>query len=195
MENWNQTELPECRSVQNSLSDYLENTLAARDAWSVEKHLASCLSCAKYLGEMQATVALLRSAPRFDTSDDFMAKLHAQLDSVGMKPAGPLSRLAGFRDWLLASGSGLRSPRLPALGLSLSAIALLAVIATNQLAPKPANDLPPLPVAAPVVSPTASQQLNHNVALSANSPFDDPAAANLEAHAQMDNSDPNTDGG
>ena len=189
MENRNQIKSLECQKARLSLSDYMENTLSGREAWDVEKHLTACSPCAQYLREMQATVTLLQSAPRLDTSDDFMARLHAQLDSVEPAAQSPLARFAGWRDRL---ADALRGPRVPALSLSLSAVALVTALAVNQLTPAlKVEDKPVAPIAAPLA---ASAAANHNVALSASNPFDDPAAANLEAQSQSaDANDPNAE--
>ena len=194
MENRNQIESAECQQTRTRLSDYMENTLSGREAWNVEKHLTACPPCSQYLREMQATVSLLQMAPRLDTSDDFMARLHAQLDAVEPAAQSPLARFAGWRDRMADFGALLRSPRIPALSLSLSAVALVAALAVNQLAPgtKPAETVT-VPVPHPVVSASATLNLNNNVALSASNPFDDPAAANLEAQSQPDATEPSAD--
>ena len=194
MENRNQIESPECQQTRTLLSDYMENTLSGRESWNVEKHLTVCPPCSLYLREMQATVSLLQTMPRLDTSSDFMARLHAQLDTVEPAAQSPLARFAGWRDRLADFGAMLRSPRVPALSLSLSAVALVAALAVNQLTPtaKPAESAS-VPVSRPAVSAAATLNLNHNVALSASNPFDDPAAANLEAQSQPDASEPSAD--
>ena len=198
MENRNQIELAECRQAQALLSEYMENTLSGRDAWNVQKHLTACPSCAHYLREMQATVALLQSAPRRDTSNDFMARLHAQLDVVAPEAQSPLARLAGWRDRFADFGTALRNPRVPALGLSLSALALAVALAVNQWMPGAGPATAPAASVTPAANASAAQtmnHLNHNVALSASSPFDDPAASNLEAQSQPDANDANENAG
>ena len=192
----NQTEIksPECQKTQNLLSDYMENTLSGREAWSVEKHLTLCQPCATSLRELQATVSLLQAAPRLDTSHDFMARLHAQLDNVEPEAQSPLARFAGWRDRMADFGVALRNPRVPAIGFSLSAVALIAALAVNQFAPgnSPVNNAP-VSVQSPAAKAASAQTLNHNVALSASNPFDDPAAANLEAQSQPDANEQNAD--
>ncbi len=181
MANQNPIESPECQNTRALLSDYMENTLSGRAAWSVEKHLTACALCARYLREMQTTVSLLQTMPRRDTSDDFMARLHARLDTVEPQAESSLARLTGWRERLADCGAALRGPRVPALSLSLSAVALAAALAVNQWMPgaRPSDTLPASKSAA--VPAASAQTLNHHVALSASSPFDDPAAANLES--------------
>ena len=189
----NRTELnaPECQKTQSLLSDFMENMLSGREAWNVEKHLTLCQPCTQYLRELEVTVSLLKAAPQRDTSDDFMARLHAQLDNVEPEAQSLPSR---WRDRAADFGALLRNPRVPAVGLSLSAVALIAALAVNQFAPgtSPVNNAPAA-IATPTPTAASAQTLNHNVALSANNPFDDPAAANLEAQSQPDAAEPNAD--
>src|SRR5689334_10342091 len=86
----------ECAQVQALLSDYLENTLSARQTLEVESHLTACADCTEASRQMQATVALLRAAPRHDTADDFMARLHARLDTLEPQPVRNSSSLGRF---------------------------------------------------------------------------------------------------
>ena len=191
MKNLNRIESPECQKAQALLSDFMENTLSGREAWNVEKHLTLCPSCSQSLRELEFTVSLLKAAPQRDTSDDFMARLHAQLDTVEPEAQSAMAR---WRDRVADFGAMLRSPRVPAVGFSLSAAALIAVLAVNQFTPttNPVSAAPAA-VAPPAAKAASAQTLNHNVALSANNPFDDPAAANLEAQSQPDANETNAD--
>ncbi len=170
---------PECGRMQILLSDYIDNTLSGRQVWEVERHLAECRVCADQAHEMQATVQLLQAAPRYDTGDDFMAKLHARLDTV--EPEQARSPLAGLRDWLGSLPSALNSRRAPALALGMA----MAVLALLTFLPRPTPTNPVLP--GPGTPPPALSvvTLQRNVALAALNPLDDPAAANLEAHTAM----------
>ncbi|HZP80214.1 MAG TPA: zf-HC2 domain-containing protein [Chthonomonadaceae bacterium] len=177
----------ECAQMRLLLSDYLDDTLSARQVWNVEKHLAACAECAALCRRMQATVRLLQAAPRFDTSDNFMAKLHARLDSV--EPERPLSRsrLTALRDGWAALVETLRQRPAPALSLGFALTALVALLLLpHGGAVKPSDlPLPPSrPTSAPV--PIAAESLRRSVALAAANPLDDPAAANLEAHAALE---------
>lgn len=158
-----------CADVQSLLSDYIDNSLSARQVWEVEKHLAGCPECAEAAHQMQATVQALHTAPRFDTGDNFMAALHARLD--GLEPARSRSVLGAFRGWLAGTGESLQRHRLPVFGLGLATAALAVLFITN----KPV-ETPPLPTA-----PAMTSEVVHiSVAASANNPFADPAADNLE---------------
>jgi anti-sigma factor RsiW len=174
----------ECREMQPLLSEYVENTLSARDTWRVEKHLTECSACAAQTRELQATVALLRNSARFDTSADFMANLHARLDGLEPESARPRALWATLRDWLAGATQTLRTARVPALSLGLATTALIAVLLVPH---EPRDPVTPPPPASDStgVAPIASQTLRRNVALAASNPFDDPVAANLAAHAAM----------
>lgn len=177
----------ECAQMQPLLSDYLDNTLSARQVWNVEKHLAACAECAALCREIRATVRLLQAAPRFDTGGDFMAKLHARLDSV--EPERPLSRsrLTALRDGWAGLVATLRQRPVPALSLGFAVTALLALLLMPHGGSVKPSDLPaPPPPLASTPAPLAAQSLRRNVALAAANPLDDPAAANLEAHAALE---------
>ncbi|HZO91848.1 MAG TPA: zf-HC2 domain-containing protein [Chthonomonadaceae bacterium] len=171
----------DCEQTQALLTDYLGNTLSARQAWQVEKHLAACAECARISREMQATVHLLRTAPRYDTSADFMAKLHARLDAV--EPEAPRARplLTAAQDGLMRVLEALRRRPAPALGMGMAVTALIALL----LVSRPASDNNP-GTAPPPPAPIVEQPLRRNVALAASNPLDDPAAANLEAQTALE---------
>ena len=163
-----------CRSVRALLSDYTDNTLQARQAWEVEKHLAGCHECAAEVRELQATVHLLRSAPRHDTADNFMAALHARLDTVDpdLAPADSLS--VRVRGWFSTLGEQFYGTRMPVLGMSLAAAALTLLFAVNRTKP---------PIVASAPPAVSSEGVHMSVEASASSPFSDPAADNLEFRA------------
>lgn len=158
-----------CKDVQPLLSDYTDNSLSARHVWAVEKHLAGCSACASEARELRATVDLLRSIARLDTSTDFMAALHARLDTV--EPSS-LSAWQRLKSWLADSGGPVIGRRVPALGLSLAAAAAALTLVMHR----------PMEPAAVVASavPQAADSVHISVASSASSPFSDPAADNLE---------------
>jgi anti-sigma factor RsiW len=49
-----------CREVLARLSDYLDGELAAAERARVEEHLRGCDGCARFGGELRATVRALR---------------------------------------------------------------------------------------------------------------------------------------
>src|SRR5580693_6714598 len=126
----------ECRVTESVLAAYMDNTLSARDVWEVEKHFARCPSCAATARQMQSTVDLLRAAPRLDTGDDFMAKLHARLDDLEPKRPTVWSTING---WMGAAAAAVNARRMPAVGLGLASAALAAVLIWSRPAPPPAQ--------------------------------------------------------
>ncbi len=170
----------ECQATRALLSEYIENALSARQVWDVEKHLAICRECTQYGETLKATVALLQSAPRFDTSDDFMARLHARMDSLEPQALRRPTFVESLRDQGKAVWQSLRIHRVPAFGVSLVALVLVAGVASRR---------PNTPVytASPQSEAQAllTEPLRQSVALAAHDPLEDPAAANLEAHTAL----------
>ena len=162
-----------CRSVEPLLSDYMENALSAREIWEVEKHLTSCTACTQLSQQMQATVQVLRAADRYDTADDFMAKLHARLDRVEPEPARRPSVRDMAQNWLGALQAGLRTWHVPALTAGFAAAALVLLVQSN---------LPVVPAtsATPPAAEHLREDLSRQVAFVASNPFDDPVAAKAE---------------
>src|SRR4051812_16258258 len=110
-----------CTGIRPHLLEYIDNTLPARRAWEIEKHLTGCGSCSQEVREMQATVQLLHAAPRLDTSDHFMASLHARLDTVDPSAIPGLSVWQRVQGWFSIAGGPLYRHRVPALSLGLAA--------------------------------------------------------------------------
>ena len=160
----------QCSRVQALLAEYTDNTLSGGSAWEVEKHLAACSGCSAQAREMKAMVQLLRVAPTRDTSDTFMASLHARLDTVdpALVPARSLGRR--IYSWLMGGENAFISGRLPALSLGVAVVAIAIVWSSNRVI---------APVAVNAAAGT-NPEVHIAVASSANSPFSDPAADNLE---------------
>lgn len=186
MRNFDERDSVVCQNVQGVLSEYIDNLLPARQMLEVEKHLTQCRDCAEARSQLQATIKLLQTAERFDTSNDFMAKLHARLDSVEPSIIAPSPKRT-LSVWLEGLREAFQGRRAPALGLGFSLAALAFIALTQQPA---AFHAAPVPKPAPVV-PVASisEPLRQNVALTASNPFDDPLAANLEARSAIKESD------
>lgn len=184
---------PMCQSMQQSLSEYMDNTLSAHRVWEVEKHLAACKECSAASRQIQATIHLLHSVDHFDTGDDFMAKLHARLDGLDPKPA----RQRGMIDW--AHGvfenlrSGITQQRLPALNFGMAAAGVVALLLFAQVTPLSSKGgMDSGIMKTPSISDAIhdnNDNLQRNVALTANDPLGDVAAENLE---NMENTVTNT---
>jgi anti-sigma factor RsiW len=163
-----------CNACRALLSEYTDNTLPAHDAWEVEKHLAACDGCASEARQLRATVDLLRMAPRRDTSDTFMASLHARLDTVDPALGRGRSAWERVRGWFAGSDGPSFANRVPALSFGIAVAALALLFASNR------PNEPATPSAAAVTPPDS---VHVSIAASANSPFSDPAAENLEFRA------------
>jgi anti-sigma factor RsiW len=169
----------DCQQIQSQLSEYLDNALPARQMLAVEKHLSLCAACAEETRQLQQTVKLVRAAPRLDTSDAFMAKLHARLDGLEPEAVPASSLLGGLRDAWAGLWRGVNARRIPALGLG---VGLAAALGAILFVPRPAAERSSVP---PIV---VAETLQRNVALAASNPFEDPVAANLEARAALSDS-------
>jgi anti-sigma factor RsiW len=168
---------PGCGPARELLNGFLDNRLSARQTWVLEKHLADCPACAQLARQMEQTVSLLRQLDRRDTSDFFMANLHARLDAEEAASPARRSPIAAIREWPTLFLETLDARRWPAVGLGLALTALVALLLMPQQGPVPVPETQP---AAPQAS--INQPLRRNVALSAANPLDDPAAANLLAN-------------
>lgn len=167
-----------CLQARARLSEYVDNTLPARQAWEVERHLAACPACAQIARELETTVKLLRGMPRRDTGEEFMARLHARLDRLEAS-AGPFQLgLQPLYLWQILQ-ERLRAARRPALGLGLAAAGMILLWAAPHFLRENGSMAP---VGTSVVTP---EILHHSVALAASDPFEDPAAANLAAHTAL----------
>ncbi len=163
----------ECSQVQGLLSEYIDGTLFAADTWQVEKHIAACSGCAEAARQMRVTVDLLQNVPQHELSDDFMSRLHAQLDTVEPARASVWVRMGQQWDHMR---DGMQVRRAPMLGLGVASLAAVLLVAVNFSHPK----------VVPAVDQTQTvEPLQRSVALAAENPFDDPLAANLEAHNAM----------
>jgi anti-sigma factor RsiW len=165
-----------CRNVQPSLSEYIDNTLSARETWEVDRHLAVCNECNRALNEMRRTVNLAGAAPRFEVSESFLAGLQSRLAGVEPAPAR-WAWVEGLRE--------LFRPRvLQTWGAALGAVGT-AALALVLFMPRPV--IVPgenrMPIAEPASVQSAARQ---NLALQAADPFADLAAANLSAHVSTD---------
>jgi anti-sigma factor RsiW len=64
-----------CREVVELVTEYLSDTLSARDRERFDQHLATCPPCTAYLAQMRTTLELTGElASTRATSDDEVAK-------------------------------------------------------------------------------------------------------------------------
>lgn len=167
-----------CKQTQPLLSEFIDNSLSARDTFEVDRHLGQCRECEFALHEMRRTVQLLQSAPRYEVGAEFMERLNARLMQV--RPTAPR--------WLWAQNlQQIFRPRmLPAWG-ALSAMACLVIVLANMphipSAPVPGSMDAAVVRAEPIAVQDARTQ---NVTLAASDPLQDISAANLAAHSGAD---------
>jgi anti-sigma factor RsiW len=165
-----------CRKTGLTLSDYLDNTLSAREMWEVEKHLAECAACSLLAEHTRQTVQVLRSADTLDAGDMFMAKLHARLDNLGPVPT---RRSFGtvLREWFYDIRQQVNTRPIPTLSVGMASFIVAALLFSGK------------PGAVTAINPAATQMvasqeaLDRHVAVTASDPFDDPVAAKLEAES------------
>lgn len=174
---------PLCLSTQELLSAYADNGLSARQSWEIEKHLALCPMCAGVSRQMQATVTLLRAADRADTGGDFMARLHARLDDAAPVVPSRSNPLDWARDLggRVADGAGRRRVPMTALGMAGAGMAALALFVAHPAAVPSVSVVSGVSASAsPAANVSAHENLQRNVALTANDPLGDVAAEALE---------------
>ena len=163
----------DCKKIQPLLSEYVDGTLAGDSAWGVKLHLSSCAVCARAAEELSATVSLLRSLPREETSDAFSEALARRLADQVLKPARP-DLGERVREWW--SLPRVR-PALAAAG-ALAALAPAALFFTTRQ--------PVAPVAEPPAVASAGDQqqfldevLEEHASYASGEPLGDPTAAVL----------------
>ena len=157
-----------CDAYEPLLAEYHESALSARQVWDVEKHLTSCPSCAEKSRQMAATIDLLRSAPRHDTADDFMAKFHARLDTVEQEARRSKPVWNSLGEFASNFKLSLIRFRVPALSMGLAASLLaLAIVTTHR------NEVQKAPTPGITVASVQKSSISDN-------PFVDPVAESLE---------------
>jgi anti-sigma factor RsiW len=170
----NTTEV-KCRKTGSKLSEYVDNTLSAREMWEVEKHLAECAACSQLAQRTQQTVQVLRSAETLDAGDQFMANLHARLDNLGPVPTRR-TPVAVMREWLYDIRQQLNARPIPTLSVGMVSFIVAALLFSGKTGP-----VGPLSVGA--TENVSREALDRHVAVTASDPFDDPVAAKLEAES------------
>lgn len=70
-----------CSEVLGRLSDYVDRALTVEERAHVEGHLAGCEDCARFGGELSATLRALKEhfASRATLPGDLLARLHEAL--------------------------------------------------------------------------------------------------------------------
>jgi anti-sigma factor RsiW len=161
-----------CKRALPLLSEYLDNSLSARDTWEVDRHLADCHDCTRTLNELRRTVDLVGDVELFEVSADFMTGLQSRLE--GLEPAQPR------RAWISWVQEAFRPRALPAWGAAMATCALALILILPRFGGHSVDGtVTPAKKADPKDVQVATHQ---NVAFSASDPFADIGAANLAAH-------------
>jgi anti-sigma factor RsiW len=66
--------------IRDQLSEYLDNSLPARERERLDGHLAGCRTCRAYLATLRATTEALGQLPRAGVSDQVRQRLIALAD-------------------------------------------------------------------------------------------------------------------
>jgi predicted anti-sigma-YlaC factor YlaD len=72
----------ECRGVVEVATDYLEGALSASDALLIDRHLASCKGCRRYLEQMRVTIDTLGRLREDDVPAEVRERLLAAFREV-----------------------------------------------------------------------------------------------------------------
>lgn len=64
-----------CQQLVELVTDYLEGSLNGRTRRGVERHLAACDGCERYVDQMRQTLALLGAVPAESLSEEAMSTL------------------------------------------------------------------------------------------------------------------------
>lgn len=75
-----------CKTVQSLLSDFMDERLAAADAWQVQTHLSDCADCGRLRRALESLHRTLQALPARQPSANFDAAL-AQRMALTRRPA------------------------------------------------------------------------------------------------------------
>jgi anti-sigma factor RsiW len=136
-----------CQTVQNSLSEFLDNRVAGDERTRVAVHLAECRECAAYLREISELRNGLKSLPKLAVP----ARLRTQLEVLASHERArwnatktlPLALRTWAVDLKLAVDNLMRPLALPLAGGLASALLLFSLLVpTLGFRPSVLNDVP-----------------------------------------------------
>jgi anti-sigma factor RsiW len=186
----NQKNIPNdnCDMAEPLLPQFVAGDLSARQTWQLEKHLTSCSDCSLKVEQLRLTIGLLQNCTKLDTSDDFMAKLHARIDAVDASSQDfkASEQRTSFRDIFRRIASVRRVPGLP-IGVALGVAAVLMISLIPGIRPSQS--------ATSAYQPDAhiSTVVEAQLAQTAADPLGDAAADQLVVHqdsSTIDNTNP-----
>ncbi len=131
-----------CADLEGLICEYVEGTLAEQERTLVERHLASCPSCAEIVQDASAGLSVLRAASRLEPPSQLVNRI---LFEITTRQAAPKPMRAGPVGWLTAWLGPLLQPRL-AMGmamtvLSFSMLARFAGLGPRQLSTAELNPI------------------------------------------------------
>jgi anti-sigma factor RsiW len=71
-----------CQGIVEIVTDYLEGVLAPDDVDIVDRHLATCDGCRRYLAQMRTTIATLGRLREDDVPDEMRKSLIAAFREI-----------------------------------------------------------------------------------------------------------------
>ena len=97
-----------CSELDILLCDYLDGTLSAGDARSVETHLESCPACAEVARDARLAMSFMERAAEVEPPPQLMTRI---LHETASGRHGRLGRPSGIRAWFeRAAGAGVAAP-------------------------------------------------------------------------------------
>jgi anti-sigma factor RsiW len=72
-----------CRELVELVTDYIEGRLATRDRRRVDRHLAGCDGCTRYLDQVRTTIRLTGELRDEDLAPELRRRLLAALRDAG----------------------------------------------------------------------------------------------------------------
>jgi anti-sigma-K factor RskA len=105
-----------CSELDILLCDYLDGTLSAGDARSVETHLESCSACAELARDARLAMAFMERAADAEPPPQLLTRI---LHETASGRHGRLGSPAGIRSWFEKSLAWLLQPRL-VMGMALT---------------------------------------------------------------------------
>jgi anti-sigma factor RsiW len=105
-----------CSELDILLCDYLDGTLSAEDARSVETHLESCAACAELARDARLAMTFMERAADAEPPPQLMTRI---LHETASGRHGRLGRPSGIRSWFDRALGRVLQPRL-VMGMALT---------------------------------------------------------------------------
>jgi len=127
-----------CQKILSLLSVYMDGEAEARNADAVEKHLATCASCAREFEALRRTAGMLRTTAEIEPP----ASLLAQIETATVNQPGFRAKLlTAFATWRMPQQARWLAAGAAATGVLIGI--LVSHPGTKQTAPTPTASAPP----------------------------------------------------